>query len=235
MKSTSTGGSALGCRVAQHADVELPPLDVLLGQGGVVQLLPDVGHPLHQGHGVVHQRLAADAERGVGAERLDEERHPQIAAGLERLLPGEDREPGIEDVLERQELLGEPLVLAEIELAGAAAGVLEAEQIEQAGDGNVAEDVVAEHLHEIEDQVRLAAGQPGDQPLDVAVDAEDGDPVPQAPERPGHLGNDRLVVLRVFVFAVEIGQDGDLHASSFRFRALARSMPQRASDTGSPP
>ena len=33
--------------------------------------------------GVVHQRLAADAERGVGAERLDEQRHPQVAAGLE--------------------------------------------------------------------------------------------------------------------------------------------------------
>ena len=29
------------------------------------------------------QRLAADPERGIGSERLDEERHPEIAAGLE--------------------------------------------------------------------------------------------------------------------------------------------------------
>ena len=98
---------------------------------------------------------------------------------------------GIEDVLEGQELLGEPLVLAEVELARAAAGVAHAQQLEQAGDRDVAEDVVAEHLHQVEDEVGLAAREPGDEPLDVAVDAEDGDPVPQAAEGAGDLGHDR--------------------------------------------
>ena len=34
---------------------------------------------------------------------------------------------------------------------------------------------------------------------------------PRRPQRAGHLGDDRLVVLGVLVFAVEIRQDGDLH------------------------
>ena len=108
---------------------------------------------------VVHQRLAADAERRVRAQRLDEQRHAQVAAGLEGGLAGEDGEARIEDVLEGEQLLGEPLVLAEVQLAGAAAGVLEAEQVEQPGDGDVAEDVVAEHLHQVEDQLGLPAAR----------------------------------------------------------------------------
>ena len=34
--------------VAQHADVELPPFDVLLDQGRVVHLFVDLDDPLHQ-------------------------------------------------------------------------------------------------------------------------------------------------------------------------------------------
>jgi hypothetical protein len=158
--------------VPQHSDVKLSSVDELFRESRIVQLLADVVHPLHQGDGIVHQRLPPDAERGVRTKRLDEERHPEVPAGLERLLPGEHRESGIEDVFEGQELLGESLVLTEVELARAAAGVLEAEQVEQPGDGDVAKDVVAKHLHQIEDQIRPPAGETGSEPLNVSVRTE---------------------------------------------------------------
>ena len=171
----------------------------------------DDGDPLHQRDRVVDQRLSPDAERGVRAERLHEQRHPEVAAGLERSLAREDGVARIENVLEGEQLLGESLVLAQVELARSAAGVANAEQLEQAGDGDVAEDVVTEHLHQVEDEVGLAAGQAGDEALDVTVDAEDRDPVPQPAKGPRHLGDDGIVLFRVLVLAVEIGQHGDLH------------------------
>ncbi len=45
----------------------------------------------------------------------------------------------------------------------------------------------------------------------------------------GDLGHDRVVLLRVLVFAVEVGQDGDVHG------LVPSSMPHRASATGMPP
>src|SRR5215208_3945927 len=48
----------------------------------------------------------------------------------------------------------------------------------------------------------------------------------QAPERAGHLGHDLLVVFRVLVFAVEIGQYRDLHAvGPLRFRPFTGQAP----------
>jgi len=50
-----------------------------------------------------------------------------------------------------------------------------------------------------------------------------------AQQVPGAEHGHRVVVLRVFVFAVEVGQDGDFHGHS------ARSIPHRARVTGRPP
>ncbi len=185
--------------------------------------------PFHEGVGVVHQRLAADAERRVRAQRLHEERHAQVAAGLERGLAPEHRVARVEDVFESEQLLGEALVLAQVQLPGPAPGIPQTEQLEQAGDGDVAEDIVAEHLHQVEHQLGPAAGESGGEPLHVAVDAEDGDAVAKPPERARHLGDDLIVILRVLVLAVEVGENGDLHDRS------SSPMPQRASDTGRPP
>ena len=80
-KSISTGGKADRVAVAQDADVELAALDVLLGERGVVELLVDRGDPLHQGVGVADQGVGADADRGVGPQGLDEQRH---ASGCRR-------------------------------------------------------------------------------------------------------------------------------------------------------
>src|SRR4051794_34606306 len=95
------------------------------------------------------QRFAVDADRGVGAERLDEQRHPQVAAGLEARVLREDREIGGAYLVKGEELLGERLVLLDVELAGAAAGVGHAEQIEQADDAHVRVDVFGELLHKL--------------------------------------------------------------------------------------
>ena len=54
----------------------------------------------------------------------------RLPAGLEVRVLGEDGEVRVEDTFEGEHLLGQPLVLPQIELAGAAAGVAEAEQIQ---------------------------------------------------------------------------------------------------------
>ena len=76
--------------------------------------------------------------------------------------------------MEGEELLGEGLVLREVGLAGAAAGVLEPEQVEEPLHGDVAEHVLGEHLHQIEDEVGPPSLQAGEDPLYIGVNAEDG-------------------------------------------------------------
>ena len=86
LRYTGSGPGELYLSQDKGLTKKLLAFDVLLGQRRVVQLLPDGRHPLHQGHRVVHQGLAPDPERGVGPERLDEQRHPKVPAGLERAL-----------------------------------------------------------------------------------------------------------------------------------------------------
>ena len=162
------------------------------------------------GGGVVDQGVAADPDRGVGPERLDEQRHPQVAAGLEVVL-GEDGEVGIQDVVEGQRLLGQPLVLPQVQLARPAAGVADAEQVEDPGHGDVAPDVVAEHLQQVEDQVGLAPLHARDELAQVAVDAEDRRRVPPLAEGLGDLIDHHVILLRAF--ALHVRQDRDFHRS----------------------
>ena len=81
--------------------------------------------------------------------------------GIRRLPPGlklvgrEDGEIRAEDVVVGENLLGERLVLAERQLGRASARVGEVHQVEQAGHGHVAAEVLAEHLQQVEDEVRL--------------------------------------------------------------------------------
>src|SRR6185436_12340641 len=105
----------------------------------------------HQGDRIAHQGVAVDAYRGVGGQRLDEQRHPQLSGGLEVRVLAENGEVGVEDVLESEDLLGEALVLAQEELSRAAAGVVEPEELEQAGHGDVGARVLAEALEQVED------------------------------------------------------------------------------------
>ena len=98
----------------------------------------------------------ADPDRGVGPERLDEQRHPQVAAGLE-VVAGEDREVGIEDLLVGEATLGQRLVLPERQLARPAAGVGYPSRSSRPAIGTSAADVGAEHLHQVEDRGRACA------------------------------------------------------------------------------
>ena len=156
-KSISIGGKRRRRVVAEHADVELAPFDVLLGQRGVAERLVDVRHAFHELLGVAHERALVDADRRVHAQRLDEERHAQVAAGLEVGLRVERGEVRVGNLLEREQLLRQRLVLLEEDLAGSAAGVGQLEQVEHARDSHrAAQDVVAERLDEIEHELRLA-------------------------------------------------------------------------------
>ena len=68
-------------------DVELAALDVFLGERRVAERLLDVQHALHHLLRVAHERFLVDADRRVHAQRLHEQRHAQVAAGLEVRRP----------------------------------------------------------------------------------------------------------------------------------------------------
>ncbi|MEN8377104.1 MAG: hypothetical protein ABFS34_16895, partial [Gemmatimonadota bacterium] len=82
----------LRARVAQHADVELAPVDVLLGDGVRADLLPDEAHALGELVVVVDDRGARDPERGLLAERLDEQGEVEVRRALDPASLAEHRE-----------------------------------------------------------------------------------------------------------------------------------------------
>ena len=113
-----------------------------------------------------------------------------------------------------QELLGEPLVLAtQVELARAAAGIGDAGELEETRDGDVAEEVVVEHLHQVEDGAPGAVTmQAVDQSLQIAVLhrrrwRRRGR---RSPARGGDLVVDDVVV--ACLLTLQPAEDGDAHA-----------------------
>jgi hypothetical protein len=200
---------------------------LLLPRMRVVEVAMDGGHPLHQGAGIVHQGVGGNADGRIGAERLDEERHPEVAAGLEPFRLREDREARIENPLVVQQLLAEALVLAEIEVARTAAGVAHFLGLQQCRHQHVAHHAVAEHLGHVEDQLRLPARQSLQELGHVAEERQDRDAVAQLPEGAHHLRHDHVQVFLGGPHRLDRGAHGDLHSSS--------PMPQRANAKGSPP
>ena len=73
--------------------------------------------------GGLDEGLGGDADGGVHPQRLDEQRQPEVAGGLQVGVEGEDGEVRGGDPLEPQQLLGQALVLPDVQLAGAAAPV----------------------------------------------------------------------------------------------------------------
>jgi len=149
----------------------------------------------------------------------------QIAAGLELRRRIERGEVGIGDLLEREELLRQRLVLLEKDLTGPAAGVGQLEQVEHARDAHcTAEDVVAERLDEIEHELRLAFLQAFDHLDDVVTNREDRGLVPRLFERCGDLLHDDVGFL---VAGLEVSQDRDIHRSASELARVACSFELR--------
>src|SRR5881394_60918 len=194
--------------VAEHADVELAALDVLLREGRVAERLVDVEHALHELLRVAHEGAHVDPDRGVHPQRLHEQRHPQVAAGLELGARCERREIRIRDVLEREQLLRQRLVFLEIYFTGAAARVRQPEQVQQPRDAHgAAEDVVAERFDEVEDQIGLRLLE-RDHVRDVVANRHDPRFVARFHERRFDLLHHDV---RLLVAGLEVGEDRDVH------------------------
>src|SRR5262249_17879401 len=104
--------------VSQYADVNLPPLDVILSQSLVLELLADLADPLGQLVPVVNDRALPDSQRGIRLGWFDDQRKSQRAMGLERLSV-EGGEVGRLHLVVLQELLGEDFVLRQQKAGGA--------------------------------------------------------------------------------------------------------------------
>src|SRR5579871_2531221 len=102
--------------------------------------------------------MAVDADGCLAGQRLDKERHAQISARLDGGIQRINREFGILDVVERQQLLRQRLVGLQIIFARAAARERYAQEVEQPGDVDMTEVGVAERFDEIENHVRLPSG-----------------------------------------------------------------------------
>jgi len=100
----------------------------------------------------------------------------------------------------------------EVEFAGTAAGVGDAEQVEQPDDANGTEVVVAEGFHQIEDEIRLAPPQTGVQLRHVLVDGEDIDLVAVAAQGTPYLADHVINVLGTLL--LDMSENGDLHSSN---------------------
>ncbi len=136
---------ALG--VAEDADVDLPPLDVLLDQHRVIEVRVELVDPLHQFLDAPHQGAEADADGAVLADRFDDHRKVDVVRPLQPAVEYRD-ETGRQDAVEMEDLLGLRLVHGEKEAAGARAGVAQPQELVVGGHVRLLGVVVPEGLHQ---------------------------------------------------------------------------------------
>jgi hypothetical protein len=148
----------LGLAVAEHRDVHLAAFDVLLDQDRRVELLLQLVDALHEVLDRLAQRVERDADRAVLARGLDDHRELQVVRPVEApaMHGGEIRRP---DPVEGEDLLGERLVLREVEAARPGAVYFLCSRVEVGGEVDVLGVVAGPRLGEVEDQVALEIGQ----------------------------------------------------------------------------
>ena len=144
--------------VAEHADVQLAPLDVLLDQRIGLHLLVHELDALLELRGVIHHRGLRDAEGGVLDGRLHEQREAQLLGHVEARAAAEHGELRGGDAVVLQQLLGQGLVARQQQAARIAAGVGLAHQLEEGHHVLVVGDDAVELLEQVEDDVRLPVG-----------------------------------------------------------------------------
>jgi hypothetical protein len=174
----------------------------------------NVQHALHQLRRAPHQRLAVHSHGRVSGQRLDEQRHAQIAARLEVMGGREYGEVRGGDLVEREQLLRQRLVLPDEHLAWPAARVGDVHQVEQTVHRRRTEgEVLAEVLQQIEGQVGLLLVEPAQQLAHVIVNAEHRRLVSARTQGARDLFH-HCVVGTLVRWGLEIGQDRDLHSRS---------------------
>ena len=161
----------LGLVVAEHGDVELAAFDVLLDQGRGVELGVDVVDALHQLLDRAAYRAELDADRAVLARRLHDHRELDVVGVLGAAAEHRGEVRGV-DAVEREDLLGQRLVLREVQAVRAGAGVAPPEQLQERRHVRVVAVVPRERLDQVEDQVGLGLGDL-DQARRRAVEAQE--------------------------------------------------------------
>src|ERR1700737_3044792 len=170
--------------VAEDADVELAALDVLLDEGGTAELVLDQPRPLQQLLPAVDDGAHVDAHRSAARARLDDHRERKLLTQLE-IAALRHHERGSPDAVVADDLLGQRLVLPQMQSVRTRSGVAHLEQIEEGGDVDVLAVVAGVRLGQVENQVRRAARET-EQAFLALQQVEEG-LVPQLLERVEHL------------------------------------------------
>ncbi len=173
--------------VAQNPDIELPALDVLLGDRGSADPIMDEGDALGELLvGVDHGGLG-DAVGAVLAQALDDQWQAEAGGAFYFAPHREHREGRQRDAVIGEELLGEILAARQDQPAWIAPGIGDAQKLEVARDVLVVDGLAVELFEQIEHHMRLPA-------LDLAADRPELvlhtqrlDLVAQRPQRADHV------------------------------------------------
>ena len=158
--------------VAEHADVDLAALDVLLDQRVGAGLLVDELDALAQLLAVVDDRGLRDAERRVLGRRLHEQREREAPRLAVAPVARQQREARGRDAVVGQDLLRQHLVARDHHAARIAARVGQLHQLEERHHVLVVGDDALEFLEQVERDVRLPVGDRVAQVRQVVAHAE---------------------------------------------------------------
>src|SRR5437660_1593129 len=142
--------------VAEDADVELAALDVLLDEGGTVELVLDQPGPFQHLLLAMDDGARGDTYRSAARAGLDDHRERKLLTQLE-FATLRHHERGRADAVVADDLLGQRLVLPQVQSVRTGAGVAHLEQIEEGSDVDVLAVVAGVRLGQVEDQIRWAA------------------------------------------------------------------------------
>src|SRR5260370_24402211 len=158
---------------------------------------------------IAHERVAVDANQRVHAQRLDAQGKAQLAARLQIGVGPEYNEVGIAKLFKGEKFLRERLVLLNVDLAGSAARTGNAQQSENSREPGGAELVASECLQQIEDQIRPAPPESGEQFRQAGMYAQNGNLMAFASQACRDL-SDYFIAL-AGAFTLEMGQNRDSH------------------------
>ena len=143
--------------VAEHADIDLAALDILLGDRRGADPLVDEGDALGQRLVAFHHRGLGDPHRGILDQALDDQRQLQPRRPLDLAPHREHGEGRRRHAVIMHELLGKVLAARQHQAARVAAGVGHAQQFEIAHDAVVVDRLAVKLLEQVEHDMRLEA------------------------------------------------------------------------------
>src|SRR4030095_1480925 len=141
--------------VADHADVNLPTLDVLFSECVAIRRSMDELHPLLQLFVVVNHRRLRNAYRALFNHGLHEQRESQAVWAYHLLSLGKHTKAWNSYTVERQNLFRKRLVVRKRETARITAGVRLLQQFQIADNMLVEKRMSVEFFEKIKGNVRL--------------------------------------------------------------------------------